>query len=435
MSRPSNRPHSPVVKSGEGPTLWIDLTDLLLWSGHLSGIQRVIFNVTSAYANANGARYFVYDFAGEQFLEAAFEPAGALPARLAQVSWQTRFARFLSLRLASRARWPGLRWVPNCLVTPGAKVAAFEPGDTLLILGNVWDQPGLQAALERVKHARAVTVTYLIYDLIPVVAPHLFRPDLEARYAKYLFNAVAVSDLLLVDSKATGSDLTAFAVANRLELPTVEVVHLGDEIARGPARRPDDLLPARSFVLCVGTFDARKNHALLYATWKLARERGIELPMLVIAGKVGYGARDAFHMLTTDPAVKNRVLVLSDIDDSQLRWLYENCRFTVYPSVYEGWGLPIAESLRHGKLCLASRSSSMPEIAGDLIEYFSPFDAAECLAVVAKYLDDDALHLREAMIADGYSGQSWEEAKESLDRHLRRAFAPELATSDHPPEI
>ena len=69
------------------------------------------------------------------------------------------------------------------------------------------------------------------------------------------------------------------------------------------------------------------------------------------------------------------IAVAETPSDAELAFLYRNCRFTVFPSLYEGWGLPIGESLWFGKLCIASKTSSMPEVGGDLVDYVDPKDA------------------------------------------------------------
>jgi len=91
-------------------------------------------------------------------------------------------------------------------------------------------------------------------------------------------------------------------------------------------------------VLSVGTLEARKNHSLLYAVWNSRAERGVELPRLVIVGRPGLWDGDVLHALAFDPSVSARVDVFSDVNDDQLLWLYQHCRYTVYPSIYEGWG-------------------------------------------------------------------------------------------------
>ncbi len=65
---------------------------------------------------------------------------------------------------------------------------------------------------------------------------------------------------------------------------------------------------------------------------------------------------------------------MSDIKDEELSLLYEKSYFTVYPSWYEGWGLPVAESLAHGKFCLAANGTSLREAGGEFAEYLDPYD-------------------------------------------------------------
>ncbi len=105
--------------------------------------------------------------------------------------------------------------------------------------------------------------------------------------------------------------------------------------------------------------------------------------------------------------------------DAELQWLYKNCLFGVYPSFYEGWGLPVAESLANGKLCLASRIPSVREIGADLIDYFSPYDSGECLEEVWKYCTDrDELQRRQVAIAAGYHRVSWSQTVDDLMRSV-----------------
>ncbi len=91
--------------------------------------------------------------------------------------------------------------------------------------------------------------------------------------------------------------------------------------------------------------------------------------------------------MTTDPHTRDQFVILEDTTDEELTWLYQHCAFTVYPSFYEGWGLPIAESLAHGIPCLSSNTSSMPEIAADLMSFFDPASTDECLGAIQGLLD------------------------------------------------
>jgi glycosyltransferase involved in cell wall biosynthesis len=77
--------------------------------------------------------------------------------------------------------------------------------------------------------------------------------------------------------------------------------------------------------------------------------------------------------------------------------------------MYEGWGLPVAESLGYGKLCVTSHASSIPEIAGDLNDYFSPYDTEECMKKIQLYTDGDRLARKERRIRSEYRQTSWKQ--------------------------
>jgi hypothetical protein len=160
---------------------------------------------------------------------------------------------------------------------------------------------------------------------------------------------------------------------------------------------------------------------------KLAAEQGRALPLLVLAGRPSWVKGDhefIMRLLTRDPGLRDSVRVLTCLDDANLAWLYRHCRFTVYPSLCEGWGLPVAESLRQGKVCLASSLSSIPEIGGDLVDYASPFDPGGFLALVLRYLDPRHLAQREAEIRERYRPHDWDAAFAAFDGMLTDVFGP-----------
>ena len=91
--------------------------------------------------------------------------------------------------------------------------------------------------------------------------------------------------------------------------------------------------------------------------------------------------------------------------------MVQNCLFSIYPSYYKGGGLPIAESLAYGKVCLASDSSSMTEIAPGLVELINPLDTLGWIDKVRQYLlNPDIIRQREELIKTQYSPTRWEES-------------------------
>jgi len=110
-----------------------------------------------------------------------------------------------------------------------------------------------------------------------------------------------------------------------------------------------------------------------------------------------------------------KILLMPGLSEPELRKAYGSCLFTVFPSLSEGWGLPVAESLVHGKLCVASNRTSIPEVGGDLIDYFDPSDEEDALAKIERVLlDPGYLAAREARLKAEYRPRSWADCAQAL---------------------
>src|SRR5262249_3341185 len=103
------------------------------------------------------------------------------------------------------------------------------------------------------------------------------------------------------------------------------------------------------------------------------------------------------------------------------RWLYGRCLLSVYPSHYEGWGLPVAEALAHGKYCVASATSSLPEVGGGLADYADPLDLPAWQGLLERALFDPAfLAAREARGRAGFRPTAWADGARQILLALRR---------------
>jgi glycosyltransferase involved in cell wall biosynthesis len=284
----------------------------------------------------------------------------------------------------------------------------------LFLPGAGWDDHGACENLARLKQTDSLFVVPLLCDIIPLKLPQFCNPLLPPLFVPWLRSLLALSDLVLAISQHTRRDLLACGP----ELPPIEVIRLGDELttADPPVRPPALADGVEDFVLSVGTLEPRKNHWLLYHLWRrLAEELGERLPALLLAGRPGWNTGDLLDQLRRDPLVRGRILLLEDIGDRELLWLYRHCRFTLYPSHYEGWGLPVAESLAHGKVCICSDISSLPEIAPGLVEHHDPLDLPECARLVRRaLLEPDFLRRREAHIRAGFRPTPWRECAAHL---------------------
>jgi glycosyltransferase involved in cell wall biosynthesis len=119
-----------------------------------------------------------------------------------------------------------------------------------------------------------------------------------------------------------------------------------------------------SFWLCVGTLEPRKNHLGLLRAYAQHKARLGKAFPLVHAGGPGWlmhDFKDQIHKLN----LESDVILLGYVDDTALQWLYQNCFAFVYPSYFEGFGLPVLEAMSLGAVVVASNTTSIPEIVGE----------------------------------------------------------------------
>lgn len=288
--------------------------------------------------------------------------------------------------------------------------APFQKGDVLISLGLDWHSKDLQD-LAALRAYFGVRVLLFCYDLIPVKYPHLCAGDVAPYFTKYFVDLASAADHVMCISKCSQTDLNELWRACGTSGPTTSVVRLGCElptVALTPESLPANLnVP---FILFVSTIERRKNHDVLYKAYArlVDQGHGDALPLLVFAGMEGWGVSDLFQLIKRDPRVRDRILILNHCSDEQLGALYQACLFTVYPSLYEGWGLPVAESVGYGKYCLASEAASIPEIAGDALSYLHPYDVnAWAAQILTLCTDAKELRKREGVLKKKTKPDLW----------------------------
>jgi glycosyltransferase involved in cell wall biosynthesis len=298
----------------------------------------------------------------------------------------------------------------------------FGKNSTVLILGKTWDYPDMIPTLGRLKLRQGFRLIHLVHDMIPVFQPHTFGHGLFEPYTKTMFEVCSLSDGLLVQSKATAKDVRRFCDELLLPKPPIQVVRLGDEIIQidlpEDEPSPDSRIKRGEFILQVGTIEARKNHQLVYLAYREAVQQGVDLPIWVVVGSSGWLTGDVLWQMQHDPLVKDKIICLGGVSDRVKLWLFRNCRFTVYPSTYEGWGMPVTESLAYGKVCITSNTSSLPEAGGEFADQVSPYNTQELLTAMLRYMDDKVLAAREKQIA-AFRPASWDGMSEQIDAFVR----------------
>ncbi len=163
-----------------------------------------------------------------------------------------------------------------------------------------------------------------------------------------------------------------------------------------------------SYFLTVATVEPRKNlPTLLDAYMQLRQQLGHVCPALVIVGRKGWNCNDILRYMAS---LQEHVYFLGHIPDQDLIALYQMATCFVFPSLYEGFGLPVVEAMSAGCPVITTTSSSLPEVAGDAALLVDPLNAKEMASAMQRVLQDAALQQR--MIAAGRlqaTRFSWEE--------------------------
>jgi glycosyltransferase involved in cell wall biosynthesis len=286
----------------------------------------------------------------------------------------------------------------------------MQVNDRYISCGLDWDDKNLPF-LYKIKKKLNLNITLFCYDLIPILLPHLVVLNVGSKFQEYFCNMAWCADTACCISKNSETDFKKHSLLLGSPLPKTVVIRLGENsFGLGNSKGiKESLLSNKKFILFVSTVEKRKNHVtVLHAYTRLCERHGDRLPHLVFVGMPGWGVSDFFKDLELDFRVKERVIWFKKLPDAELRWLYENCLFTVFPSHYEGWGLPVAESLAFGKYCLISDSSSLVEVAPHILTPIDPLDVPDWVTHMEKMIFDPIqLKEKELKIRNEYQLQNW----------------------------
>lgn len=271
---------------------------------------------------------------------------------------------------------------------------------------------------------RSCKYVVTVHDVIPLILPETFTPRHRLVVRMALARVRRKADRVLVPSRAVKRD-----VVQRVGYPEGRVVVTpeGCEPRFRPVRSERILrdvaarygLPPR-YVLAVGTLEPRKNlTTLLEAFARLRRDGEVEADLrLVLAGARGWLDEPIFATVRS-LGLEKAVRFTGFVDDDDLPAVYSGAALFVFPSLHEGFGLPLLEAMACGVPVVTSNISSMPEVAGAAAVLVNPRDADGLAAAIARLLRDEGLRdrLREAGIARAREF-SWEAtARRTLDAY------------------
>lgn len=403
----------------------VDVTDVVeFWTRRESpsGVQRVIVHTVPLLA-ARGMRAMVLDRSRGVFVALTDAEQHELFS-FDQVA-DTEISRSRRAEVSTAVLTRALHSEP---LAPSNETVA-------LFLGAVWINDALMLAA-RDLHSQGARCVYLLYDLTPVLeAGH--TDAVRRLFEEYLQLLADTAARVPAISRASRNDFEWWCRQSNSRVPA------GGGIGLPVGLDPDAFTDApnpwpRSYALMVGTIEARKNHLLALQAWAdLIAEYGAEaVPDLVCIGRLGWHSEAFLEAYRDTCGLGGKVSVLSGgVSDEDLGRFYRHALFTVYPSRYEGWGLPVSEALAFEKVTIAASNSSLPEAGGDLAIYVETDDQAGLVRAVEEFgLDEDARRAQEDRIAAargaaGATRLTWHDVADALLTECRVAVDVEVPVS------
>jgi glycosyltransferase involved in cell wall biosynthesis len=263
---------------------------------------------------------------------------------------------------------------------------------------------------------------FLIHDLIPITHPEFCRPGERRRHGVRIRTALEHGAGLITNSQATLQQITDHAEQISIPMPKIVAARL----APGLRRCPPGARPCEApYFLVLGTIEPRKNHYMLLQLWRrLIEQMGAQAPRLMIVGRRGWEIEHVVDLLERCEPLRDFVIEYPACADSDLNTYLHHARALLYPSMVEGYGLPIIEALALGVPVIASNLPVFREVGGEIPEYIDPLDARGWAEVVMEYAGPGSrLRAQQLQRISHFIEPTWSQHFEIVDQLLGNLHA------------
>lgn len=256
--------------------------------------------------------------------------------------------------------------------------------------------------------SKKIKTVVTVHDLIWKKYKETMRWRTLARETFFFRRAIHVADAVICVSQSTAADLHEYFPASEIKS---HVIYPG-------AKK----LPVKGsnigfeYILFVGTIEPRKNLVRLIDAFSRAFEKLEGNPQLIIAGRHGWKTKEFEEKIRSSIKHAN-ISILDAPTDEDIHTLYKYCKFLVLPSLYEGFGLPIAEALKYKKPILTSEISSMPEVAGSAGYLVDPLSVTSIEHAIIELFSNTKLYATLSRCAEIESDRfSWEKSATEMNQ-------------------
>jgi glycosyltransferase involved in cell wall biosynthesis len=260
----------------------------------------------------------------------------------------------------------------------------------------------------------------IIHDLTTIVTPQYHTAETNAAHQSQFYGDLLSNDVIFAVSESTATDVRTYFPETRA-IPLV-VAHLGADWDHVPEAVCSADLVTEDYIFILGTIEPRKNVAIILDLLQERPEIARQF-RLVFGGRIGWG--DAFEQQLARrgllPLLENgRILKAGFVSEAAKYLLIKNAAAVIYPSLYEGFGLPVAEAVSLGTPVVTTASSSIPEVGREFANYFDPSDVdslAEALLAAVRRGRNTVSRSGESL-ADWSAHFSWSRCYDTIKRAL-----------------
>lgn len=316
----------------------------------------------------------------------------------------------------------------HCLVPPGAELEKQWKNIVVKNIGinrgNIWEQVDLPLYLNgKFLFSPANTGPLLyrnqvitLHDASVFAVPHAYSLPFKLKYKSIFISVSRFAKKIITDSEFSQKELSHYL---KQPIARYNVIHLAGDHINEIESDPETLkklgLKNKEYILIVASQSPHKN-------LKIAREALKLIKSQVKFAFVGGDFQKVFNNKSKQPAPENAIM-LGYVNDRELKSLYQNALGYLFPSLYEGFGLPILEAMHCGCPVLCARTASLPEVAGEAVLYFDPANPAEIANAIDRIYFNR--NLRDELIQKGYSQAnkfSWQSTAQSTLNTLLTAI-------------
>ncbi len=270
-------------------------------------------------------------------------------------------------------------------------------------------------------HSMGLSATLIVHDLIPIRHPEWFVSEVNKQTLIEIMNSVSVSDSVVCVSQSTLQDFLAF----RRDFPVdhTAVAHLAAADVFVPTPLSDALRTrwgiSGGYILSVCTIEPRKNIDTVLAAYTSLLQTEQDIPQLVLTGANGWKNTELLQRIERlQQQYPDKIRLTGYVDDNELAQLYTAASAFVYPSLYEGFGLPPLEAMQCGCPVITSDVSSLPEVVGEAGITITPTDVDALVQAIKTLLSGDREQQRQQALQRAREF-SWERMAKIVEQTIR----------------